>query len=124
MIDNTGTNENIGEDETEVNVESLRAEIQNVEEPVTTAREAEAAAKPSQERTEEASSSSDSDDLFEDNETTILMRRSIVLEEDKIFKDAQIASLMEESVHKNQKFQELETNLGSLAVVVTTRSKN
>ncbi|KAF5772308.1 hypothetical protein HanXRQr2_Chr13g0575351 [Helianthus annuus] len=82
------------------------------------AREAEEAAKPSQEGTHEASSSSDSDDLFEENETTILMRRIMVLEEDKIFKDDQIASLMEELVVKNQKIHELETNLGSLTAIV------
>ncbi|MFS7938779.1 hypothetical protein Hanom_Chr05g00443781 [Helianthus anomalus] len=52
------------------------------------AREVEAVAKPSQEGTHEASSSSNRDDLFKENETTILMRRIIVLEEDKIFKDA------------------------------------
>ncbi|KAJ0796703.1 hypothetical protein HanPI659440_Chr04g0165351 [Helianthus annuus] len=34
MIDNTGANENIREDETEVNAESLTAKVQNVEEPV------------------------------------------------------------------------------------------
>ncbi|MFS7953519.1 hypothetical protein Hanom_Chr07g00619641 [Helianthus anomalus] len=82
------------------------------------AREVEAAARPSQEETHEASSSSDSDDLFEENETTILMRRITVLEEDKIFKDAQIASLMEEVVVKNQKIHELETNLGALTTIV------
>ncbi|MFS7936962.1 hypothetical protein Hanom_Chr05g00421911 [Helianthus anomalus] len=62
--------------------------------------------------------SSDSDDIFEENETTILMRRISTLEEDKIFKDAQIASLMEELVVKNQKINELETNLGELSAVV------
>ncbi|KAF5809750.1 hypothetical protein HanRHA438_Chr04g0171191 [Helianthus annuus] len=82
------------------------------------AREVEAAARPIQEETHEASSSSDSDDLFEENETTILMRRITVLEEDKIFKDAQIASLMEEVVVKNQKIHELETNLGALTTIV------
>ncbi|MFS7929410.1 hypothetical protein Hanom_Chr04g00332221 [Helianthus anomalus] len=46
------------------------------------------------------------------------MRRISTLEEDKIFKDAQIASLMEELVVKNQKINELETNLGALIVVV------
>ncbi|KAM0016227.1 hypothetical protein Hdeb2414_s0030g00708311 [Helianthus debilis subsp. tardiflorus] len=76
-----------------------------------TAREAEAAAKPSQERTQEASNSFDSDELFVDNETTILMRRINVPEEEKVFKDAQITSLMEEIIHKIQKIQELETNL-------------
>ncbi|MFS7933960.1 hypothetical protein Hanom_Chr05g00385911 [Helianthus anomalus] len=74
------------------------------------AREVEAAAKPSQEETHEAADSLDSDDLFEENETTILMRRITVLEEDKIFIDAQIGSLMEELVIKNQKINELETN--------------
>ncbi|MFS7913104.1 hypothetical protein Hanom_Chr02g00137931 [Helianthus anomalus] len=53
--------------------------------------------------THEAADSSDSDDLFEENETTILMRRITVLKEDKIFKDAQIASLMEELVVKNRR---------------------
>ncbi|MFS8001231.1 hypothetical protein Hanom_Chr13g01187891 [Helianthus anomalus] len=81
-------------------------------------REAEEAAKPSQEGTHEASSSSDSYDLFEENETTILMQRIMVVEEDKIFKDAQIASLMEELVIKNQKIHELVTNLGSLTTIV------
>ncbi|MFS7938766.1 hypothetical protein Hanom_Chr05g00443631 [Helianthus anomalus] len=82
------------------------------------AREVEAAAKPSQEETHEASNRSDRDDLFKENETTILMRRIIVLEEDKIFKDAQIASLMEELVVQNQKIHELEMNLGSLTNIV------
>ncbi|KAM0041766.1 hypothetical protein Hdeb2414_s0011g00370131 [Helianthus debilis subsp. tardiflorus] len=82
------------------------------------AREAEAAAEPNQDRTQEASSSPDSEELFEDNETTILMKRITALEEDKIFKDVQIASLIEEITHKNQKIQGLETNLGSLTVVV------
>ncbi|KAJ0641643.1 hypothetical protein HanLR1_Chr16g0629521 [Helianthus annuus] len=45
--------------------------------------------------TAETAESSDSEDLFEENETTILMRRISTLEEDKIFKDAQLASLME-----------------------------
>ncbi|MFS8009311.1 hypothetical protein Hanom_Chr14g01283231 [Helianthus anomalus] len=45
------------------------------------------------------------------------MRRITVLEEDKIFKDAQIASLMEELVVKNQKINDLETNLGALSAV-------
>ncbi|MFS7999188.1 hypothetical protein Hanom_Chr12g01163091 [Helianthus anomalus] len=62
--------------------------------------------------------SSDSEDLFEENDTTILMRRISTLEEDKIFKDAQIASLMEELVVKNQKINELETNLGALSAIV------
>ncbi|MFS7947840.1 hypothetical protein Hanom_Chr06g00552911 [Helianthus anomalus] len=52
------------------------------------------------------------------NETTILMRRISTLEEDKIFKDAQIASLMEELVVKNQKINEFETNLGALSAIV------
>ncbi|KAJ0765647.1 hypothetical protein HanPI659440_Chr08g0305831 [Helianthus annuus] len=43
--------------------------------------------------TVETAESSDSEDLFEENETTILMQRISTLEEDKIFKDAQIASL-------------------------------
>ncbi|KAM0043314.1 hypothetical protein Hdeb2414_s0010g00339821 [Helianthus debilis subsp. tardiflorus] len=60
----------------------------------------------------------DSEDLFEENEKTILMRRISTLEEDKIFKDAQIASLMEELVVKNQKINELETNLGALSAIV------
>ncbi|KAF5788718.1 hypothetical protein HanXRQr2_Chr09g0362351 [Helianthus annuus] len=46
------------------------------------------------------------------------MRRITVFEEDKIFKDAQIASLMEELAVKNQKIQELETDLGSLTAIV------
>ncbi|MFS7927046.1 hypothetical protein Hanom_Chr04g00304321 [Helianthus anomalus] len=82
------------------------------------AKEVEVVAKPSQEGTHETSSSSDSDDPFEENETTILMRRIIVLEEDRIFKDAQIASLMEELILKNQKIQKLETNLGALTAIV------
>ncbi|KAJ0754664.1 hypothetical protein HanPI659440_Chr09g0349351 [Helianthus annuus] len=45
-----------------------------------------------------AADSSDSDDLLEEDETTILMHRITVLDEDKIFKDAQISSLMEELV--------------------------
>ncbi|KAM0031313.1 hypothetical protein Hdeb2414_s0017g00507411 [Helianthus debilis subsp. tardiflorus] len=68
--------------------------------------------------TDETAESSDSEDLFEENETTILMQRISTLEEDKIFKDAQIASLIEELVVKNQKINELETNLGALIVVV------
>ncbi|KAM0052250.1 hypothetical protein Hdeb2414_s0007g00246061 [Helianthus debilis subsp. tardiflorus] len=82
------------------------------------AREVEAAAKSSQEGTHETADSSDSDGLFEENETTILMCRITVIEEDKIFKDAQIASLMEELVVKNQKIHELETNLGALSAMV------
>ncbi|MFS7997582.1 hypothetical protein Hanom_Chr12g01143431 [Helianthus anomalus] len=61
--------------------------------------------------------SSDSEDMFEENETTILMRRISTLEEDKIFKDAQIASLMQELVVKNQNINELETNLGALSAI-------
>ncbi|KAF5767371.1 hypothetical protein HanXRQr2_Chr14g0623561 [Helianthus annuus] len=83
--------------------------------------QAEAAAKSKQVETPERAAnaeSSDSEGLFEENETTILMRRISTLEEDKIFKDAQIASLMEELVVKNQKINELETNLGELSVVV------
>ncbi|KAJ0876777.1 hypothetical protein HanPSC8_Chr11g0492321 [Helianthus annuus] len=52
------------------------------------AMEAEATAKPSQERTHEASSSYDSDELLADNEMSILMRRITALEKHKIFKDA------------------------------------
>ncbi|MFS7918109.1 hypothetical protein Hanom_Chr03g00197001 [Helianthus anomalus] len=80
--------------------------------------EVEAATKTTQEETHEATDSSDSDDLFEENEINILMCRITVLEEDKIFKDAQIASLMEELVVKNQKINELETNLGALSAKV------
>ncbi|MFS7968689.1 hypothetical protein Hanom_Chr09g00800541 [Helianthus anomalus] len=82
------------------------------------AMEIEAATKSKQDETRATADSSDSDDLFEENETTILMRRITVLEEDKIFKDAQITSLMEELVVNNQKIHELETNLGALSVVV------
>ncbi|KAJ0940252.1 hypothetical protein HanRHA438_Chr02g0081281 [Helianthus annuus] len=82
------------------------------------ASQVEAAAKLKQVATLEDAESSDSEDLFEENETTILMRRTSTLEEDKIFKDAQIASLMEELVVKNQKIDELETNVGALSVVV------
>ncbi|KAJ0781603.1 hypothetical protein HanPI659440_Chr06g0251131 [Helianthus annuus] len=46
------------------------------------------------------------------------MKRITALEENKIFKDVQTASLMEEITHKNQKIQELETNLGSLTAMV------
>ncbi|KAJ0703254.1 hypothetical protein HanPI659440_Chr14g0548911 [Helianthus annuus] len=84
----------------------------------TAAREIEAAAKSKQDETHANVDSSDSVDLFEENETTILMQRITIFEEDKIFKDAQIASLMEELVVKNQKIHELETNLGALSVVV------
>ncbi|MFS8009308.1 hypothetical protein Hanom_Chr14g01283201 [Helianthus anomalus] len=52
------------------------------------------------------------------------MRRITVLEEDKIFKDAQIASLMEELVVKNQKINDLETNLGALSAVVRRERNN
>ncbi|KAF5804873.1 hypothetical protein HanRHA438_Chr05g0212241 [Helianthus annuus] len=82
------------------------------------ASQVEAAAKLKQVATPEAAESSDSEDLFEENETTILMQRISTLEEDKIYKDAQIASRMEELVVKNQKINELETNLGALSVVV------
>ncbi|MFS7937307.1 hypothetical protein Hanom_Chr05g00426071 [Helianthus anomalus] len=75
-------------------------------------RPVEAAAKSKEEETREAVDSSDSDDLFEENETAIVIRRITVLEKDMIFKDAQIASLMEELVVKNHKIHELETNLG------------
>ncbi|MFS8001979.1 hypothetical protein Hanom_Chr13g01196681 [Helianthus anomalus] len=51
------------------------------------------------------------------------MRIITILEEDKIFKDAQIASLMEEIIHKNQKIRELETNMGSLRTVVMDLKK-
>ncbi|KAF5820874.1 hypothetical protein HanXRQr2_Chr01g0007151 [Helianthus annuus] len=47
------------------------------------------------------------------------MKRIIMLEEDKIFKDVEIVSLLEEITHKNQQIQELETNLGSLSAIVT-----
>ncbi|KAM0034483.1 hypothetical protein Hdeb2414_s0016g00498361 [Helianthus debilis subsp. tardiflorus] len=83
--------------------------------------QAEAIAKSKQVETPERAAnaeSSDSEGLFEENETTILMRRISTLEEDKIFKDAQIVSLMEELVVKNQKINELETNLGELSAVV------
>ncbi|KAJ0604058.1 hypothetical protein HanHA300_Chr02g0045361 [Helianthus annuus] len=46
------------------------------------------------------------------------MKRITALEEDKIFKDVQIASLLEEITHKNQQIQDLETNLGSLSAIV------
>ncbi|KAJ0790049.1 hypothetical protein HanPI659440_Chr05g0210581 [Helianthus annuus] len=82
------------------------------------ASQVEAAAKLKQVATPKAAESSGSEDLFKENETTILMRRISTLEEDKIFKDAQIASLMEELVVKNQKINELETNLGALSAVV------
>ncbi|KAF5764010.1 hypothetical protein HanRHA438_Chr15g0699321 [Helianthus annuus] len=82
------------------------------------AREVEAVTKSRQEETHVATDSSDSDDLFEENETTILVRRITILEEDKIFKDAQIASLMEELVVKNQKIHELKANLGALSAIV------
>ncbi|MFS7914528.1 hypothetical protein Hanom_Chr02g00154511 [Helianthus anomalus] len=52
-------------------------------------REVEAETKSSQEGTHEAADSSDNDDLFEENETTILKRKITILEEDKIFTDAQ-----------------------------------
>ncbi|MFS7962228.1 hypothetical protein Hanom_Chr08g00724201 [Helianthus anomalus] len=80
--------------------------------------EGEAVIEPNQDRTQEAPSSPDSEELFEDNETAILMKRITALEEDKIFEDVQIASLIKEITHKNQKIQELKTNLGSLTVVV------
>ncbi|MFS7913761.1 hypothetical protein Hanom_Chr02g00145471 [Helianthus anomalus] len=82
------------------------------------AREAEAATEIIPERTQETSSSHDSEELFEDNEVVVLMKRVTALEEDKIFKDVQIASLMEEITHKNQPIHELETNLGSLTTIV------
>ncbi|MFS8025242.1 hypothetical protein Hanom_Chr16g01472671 [Helianthus anomalus] len=81
-------------------------------------REAEAAAEPNQDKTQEASSSPNNEELFEDNETAILMKRITSLEEDKILNDVQIANLIKEITHKNQKIQELETNLESLTAVV------
>ncbi|MFS7919114.1 hypothetical protein Hanom_Chr03g00209061 [Helianthus anomalus] len=86
-----------------------------------TAVQVEATAKLKQVETPETATtveSSDSEGLFEENETTILMRRISTLEEDMIFKDTQIASLMEELVVKNQKINELETNLGALSAIV------
>ncbi|KAF5823073.1 hypothetical protein HanRHA438_Chr01g0035161 [Helianthus annuus] len=82
------------------------------------AKEAAAATEPNQERTHEVSSSPDNEELFENNEVEVLMKRTTALEEDKIFKDVQIVSLLEEITHKNQQIQELETNLGSLTTVV------
>ncbi|KAJ0810158.1 hypothetical protein HanPI659440_Chr01g0023521 [Helianthus annuus] len=66
------------------------------------AREGAAATEPNQERTHEVFSSPDSEELFEDNEVAVLMKRITALEEVKIFKDVQIASLMEEITHENQ----------------------
>ncbi|MFS8005882.1 hypothetical protein Hanom_Chr13g01242601 [Helianthus anomalus] len=59
------------------------------------AREVAAATEPNQERIREASSSPDSEELFEDNDVSVLMMRITALEKDKIFKDVQMASLME-----------------------------
>ncbi|MFS7917040.1 hypothetical protein Hanom_Chr03g00184441 [Helianthus anomalus] len=90
------------------------------------ATQVEAATKSKQVETPEKGAtvdSSDSEDLFEENETTILMRRISTLEEDKIFKDAQIASLMEELVVKSEKINELETNLGALSDIVMDMKK-
>ncbi|KAJ0614357.1 hypothetical protein HanIR_Chr02g0061551 [Helianthus annuus] len=74
--------------------------------------------KPDQEKVYEPASSPNSEDLFGDVDVTVLMKRITILEEDKIFKDVQIASLLEEITHKNQQIQDLETHLGSLPVVV------
>ncbi|MFS8033760.1 hypothetical protein Hanom_Chr17g01573361 [Helianthus anomalus] len=64
-------------------------------------------AEPSQERIREASSSPDCENLFENNDVEFLMKRITALEEDKIFKDVQIASLLEEITHKNQQSMSL-----------------
>ncbi|KAM0019839.1 hypothetical protein Hdeb2414_s0025g00660381 [Helianthus debilis subsp. tardiflorus] len=82
------------------------------------AKEAAVVTEPNQERTQEAPSSPVSEELFEDNKVAILMKRITALEEDKIFNDVQIASLMEEITHKNQQIHELKKNLGSLTAVV------
>ncbi|KAJ0569442.1 hypothetical protein HanRHA438_Chr05g0212151 [Helianthus annuus] len=73
---------------------------------------------PIPERTQEAMSIPDSEEFFYDNEVAIIMKRVTTLEEDKIFKDVQIASLIEEITNKNQQTHKLETNLKSLTVVV------
>ncbi|MFS7944972.1 hypothetical protein Hanom_Chr06g00518461 [Helianthus anomalus] len=67
------------------------------------ATQVEAAGKSKQVESPENYTTADSPDienLFEENETTILMRRISTLEVDKIFKDAQITSLIEELVVK------------------------
>ncbi|KAM0040084.1 hypothetical protein Hdeb2414_s0012g00389671 [Helianthus debilis subsp. tardiflorus] len=46
------------------------------------------------------------------------MKWITTFEEDKIFKDAQIANLLEEITHKNQQIQDLETNIVSLSAIV------
>ncbi|KAM0070839.1 hypothetical protein Hdeb2414_s0001g00017921 [Helianthus debilis subsp. tardiflorus] len=55
--------------------------------------------KPDQEKVHGLASGHDSEDLFGDVDVGVLMKRIIALEEDKIFKDVQIASLLEEITH-------------------------
>ncbi|KAJ0805485.1 hypothetical protein HanPI659440_Chr02g0050551 [Helianthus annuus] len=74
--------------------------------------------KPDQEKVHEPASSPDSEDLFGDIDVGVLMKRITSLKKDKIFKDVQIASLLEEITHKIQLIQDLETNLGSISIVV------
>ncbi|MFS7927705.1 hypothetical protein Hanom_Chr04g00312241 [Helianthus anomalus] len=50
----------------------------------------------------EPGSSPDSENLFGDVDVRVLMKRITTLEEDKIFKDVLIVSLLEEITHKNQ----------------------
>ncbi|KAM0016325.1 hypothetical protein Hdeb2414_s0029g00705301 [Helianthus debilis subsp. tardiflorus] len=81
-------------------------------------RESVAAEKPVQEEVREPASSPNSENLFGDVDVRVLIKRITALEEDKIFKDVQIASLLEEITRKNQQIQDLETNLGSLSAIV------
>ncbi|KAF5810150.1 hypothetical protein HanRHA438_Chr04g0175681 [Helianthus annuus] len=75
-------------------------------------------AEPAQEKVHEPISSPDNENLFGDVDVGVLLKRITALEEDKIFKDVQISSLLGEITYKNQQIQELETNPGSLSAVV------
>ncbi|MFS7967194.1 hypothetical protein Hanom_Chr09g00782951 [Helianthus anomalus] len=56
--------------------------------------------------------------MFGDVDVGVWMKRITALEEDKISKDVQIASLLEKITHKNQQIQDLETNVESLSSMV------
>ncbi|MFS7997553.1 hypothetical protein Hanom_Chr12g01143111 [Helianthus anomalus] len=74
--------------------------------------------KPVLEEVQEPASSPDTENLFGDVDAGVLMKTITSLEEHKIFKDVQIASLLEEITHKNQQIQDIETNMGSLSAIV------
>ncbi|MFS7905067.1 hypothetical protein Hanom_Chr01g00043411 [Helianthus anomalus] len=74
-------------------------------------RESAATTEPAQEKAHEPASSPDSENLFGDVDIGALVKRITVLEEDKIFKDVEIASLLGEITHQTQQIQELDINL-------------